>query len=45
MFNYSAAEVYDVEDGSSLMVYAQYQVNDVENPFKVVLDPPVGNLN
>lgn len=45
MFNYSAAEVYDVEDGSSLMIYAQYQVQDVENPFKVVLDPPIGSLN
>jgi hypothetical protein len=43
--SYNAVEVYDVEDCTSLLIYAQYQLADQDAPFKVILDPPIGSLN
>ena len=35
----------DVEEGGKFVIYTQFLLTDDEAPFRVVLDPPIGNLN
>ena len=35
----------DVEVGGRIIVYTQFSISEDDPPFRVTLDPPIGNLN
>jgi len=44
-FTYSRMEMVDTFEGGKITVFTQYLLSHNETPFRVVIDPPVGNLN
>lgn len=35
----------DTQEGGKISIFANYMLENNETPFRVVLDPPIGNLN
>ena len=44
-FTQFEAEMVDVEVGGRIIVYTQFSIAEDDPPFRVALDPPIGNLN
>ena len=43
--SYLQMEMVDTFEGGKITVFAHYLLNNNETPFRVVLDPPIGNLS
>ena len=35
----------DQEEGGKFQIYTQFSLSENESPFRVVIDPPIGNIN
>ena len=44
-FTQFEAEMVDTEVGGRIIVYSQFSIAEDDPPFRVALDPPIGNLN
>ena len=44
-FTQFEVEMLDTEVGGTLIVFTQFILSEDDMPFRVVLDPPIGNLN
>lgn len=38
-------EMIDTNEGGKITVFSHYLLENNETPFRVILDPPIGNLN
>ena len=44
-FTYYQMEMIDTVEGGKITIFAQYLLENNETPFRVILDPPIGNMN
>jgi len=44
-YTYFQAEMVDTIEGGKISIFAHYLLESYETPFRVVLDPQIGNLN
>ena len=38
-------EMVDTFEGGKISIFTQYLLENNETPFRVILDPPIGNMN